>query len=56
VDIAEARPDVLGPLADEILGQGSRLRPAILEQVGRMRETAESLLRDTLDVTGIFQP
>lgn len=56
VDIAEVRPEVLGPLADEILGQGSRFRPAILERVGRMRETAKALLRETLDGMGIFQP
>lgn len=56
VDIAEAGPDSLLPLADEILERGERFRAEILGRVARLRETAERVLEDTLKTTGILRP
>ncbi|MBN1937957.1 MAG: polysaccharide pyruvyl transferase family protein, partial [Candidatus Aminicenantes bacterium] len=56
VDIAEAGPETLFPLADGILGQGEGLRAEILERVGRVKEEAEGILRKALSETGFIQP
>jgi len=56
VDLADARPEILGPLAEELLEKGAGLRSSLLERVGRIRETAERVLRESLEGTGIVRP
>jgi colanic acid/amylovoran biosynthesis protein len=56
VDIAEARPDVLIPLADGILERGEAFRAEVLGLAERMKERAEAVFREALTGAGFLQP
>jgi len=53
IDIAEAGPEVLWPLAEELMGRWGRLRPEIGARIGRMRETIGTALGESLRRSGV---
>ena len=54
VDIAEARPEVLWPLAEELMERRDRLKPAIRGQIGRIRGMIENSLDESVRRSGVF--